>query len=278
MKRGPMFLRWKVRGRRQTAYLVKSVRIDGKPRQQIIATLCTMQTEQGNAANAWVKFERKIQTLDLSEQEQAQVYRSFEEKVPCPTHEVIEQEKRNLAGWEAWAERLKANVVPNNPPMRIDGTTTEEKNGLAIKWTVRQPVPKAGISAQYTAFLVKQDGEQVKLGKIDKRDLNGDLVSYRHAFWYQVHSALCLAHVDYETYEKTFQMLDTWIELPAREDFIGIIQSRQRWAKNSVQYDLRAVHNRFKNLSKKEREIDDVNARGSKILTEMQRSGSNVSQ
>lgn len=274
-----MFIRWKDAGKRQSAYLVKSVRIDGKPRHETIASLCSMQKEQGNTANAWVKFERAMQALDLDEQERAQIYRSFELKVPRPSQETIEQEAKTLAGWDAYFARLKANVVPDNPPVRTDMLPySQNDTGLAIKWTVEQPRPKAGVSAKYTASLLKPDGEVVRLGTIEKQDLNGDLVSYRYDFWYQVHSALCLANVDYETYETALQMLDTWVELPPRETFIRLMLNKQQWAENSMQSDLKATYKKMTRLHEKDRDLTKLRKRGDKYLSKMLRSDSNVSK
>jgi hypothetical protein len=67
-----------------TAYLVKSVRVDGKARHETIAPLVSMQWNTEGDLIGWVKLEMKVQELTLSEQERAQIYRLFAQKVSRP--------------------------------------------------------------------------------------------------------------------------------------------------------------------------------------------------
>src|SRR6266699_646459 len=228
-----MFIRWKHGRHRYTAYLVKSVRKDGKPCHEPIAKLCSITSwDAAGGLIGWAHLELKMPELHLSEDEQAHVYKLFAQKIPRPPDEMLERKKREIAALLAQIDSYEKTVVPDTPPMRTESVTTDE--ALSITWKSRN-IPHNNI--EYTASLVRQGCEPVKLGSLMEYDLTG---KYDGRFWFAVHRALCLAKVDYATYGKTIQMLETWVNPP--EDFINLIQRQLYYASYQVESEIKAAY------------------------------------
>lgn len=108
-----MFVRWKKRmstihWQKDThytlsAYIVESKRIDGKPRQKVIAFLGSIKSValQPHLAFIRVSFYRRIKEkfdeLGIKEQDIQKFTRELAEKVPFPTAEEMQDHKRQMA-------------------------------------------------------------------------------------------------------------------------------------------------------------------------------------
>lgn len=94
-----MFVRWKSRAKSRrrratghhslTAVLVESRRVDGKPRQQIISYLGTIDSEHTTAhfhcVDFWASVTRHLGALNLPEYQRLRIEKSLAERVAKPT-------------------------------------------------------------------------------------------------------------------------------------------------------------------------------------------------
>lgn len=124
-----MFVRWKARARKTlarhrfspnrpedripdilyVAYLVKSVRIDGKPRQKTIYLASIRNTRMGYVGHRlhfWKSVQAKIEPLHLSIDQQYAIKAKLLERVPDVTKESINAENEEL---NRLTSRIKAN-------------------------------------------------------------------------------------------------------------------------------------------------------------------------
>jgi len=100
-----MYVRWKRRalknGRRYhpdphllSAYLVESRRVDGKPRQRILAYLGSINERFLDATwqqrNFWLTASQKLEALDLSKEERAAIDARLQAVVPRLTQDELE--------------------------------------------------------------------------------------------------------------------------------------------------------------------------------------------
>jgi hypothetical protein len=115
-----MFVRWKRRkriakdpftfGRKHvaktdlSAVLVRCERLDGKPRQRIVAYLGTIQEGylkgEHSAAREyfWENADRRLSSLGLAKTERQEIEAALVARVPRPTAEEVEERKRFLMG------------------------------------------------------------------------------------------------------------------------------------------------------------------------------------
>ena len=94
-----MFVRWKKRKSHDekrsslSAYLVQSVRIDGKPRQKVLAFLGTLSCEEIEREHAgwWCSVEERLHGLHLDEETIEQVLQVLVQKTPRPSPEKMRE-------------------------------------------------------------------------------------------------------------------------------------------------------------------------------------------
>jgi hypothetical protein len=106
-----MFIRWKATQPRQEkwfnrgdgpyfrAYLVESVRVNGKPRQKqhylgAIKNGCLDQTY--DQAMFWQHAYKSMESLQLSEEQQEAIKAEMQKRVPIPSREAIEEYNKQL--------------------------------------------------------------------------------------------------------------------------------------------------------------------------------------
>lgn len=108
-----MFVRWKKKSRADyrmagkstpvtlhVAYLVKSERVNGKPRQKTVAYLASIKDRSiqhvTHRRYFWQRVQASLQPLHLSEQEQHAIEAKLLERVPMPTEEAFNAEMQQL--------------------------------------------------------------------------------------------------------------------------------------------------------------------------------------
>ncbi len=270
-----MFVRWKKRksddGQRSSlaAYLVQSVRLDGKPRQRVMAYLGVPQARSG----WWCDVEEKLYALHLNEGIRKQVLQTLAQKASRPSEEEM---KEAYASRAAFREQYPPPpVVPHTPPPLVPSGTTEEEEErpLLITWKVQQPRVQPRKDAQYTASLAKSvsiDGKNhlsiiTSLGSLGAHNLQGDRWGWKR-FWYQVHGSLCLAQVDRETYHETIRLLSMWVKPPTPEELVQIIQHQLNADERSTQKHLESALVAVERWLKKSDDLRTVRSRESQYF------------
>jgi hypothetical protein len=198
-----MYVRWKQHNGTPSAYLMKSVRVDGKPKQQTIAYLGSATTPVW----FWTSAEEKLATLDLSDQDKAKIYQALEAKCERPT-------AKDLADFKRQQEQWQAKRRPSIPPLL--GTTDsspDHERPLFIKWD------KTFLDG-YEAHLARETDGKIemitKLGDFDRQPKKG-----MDQFWYNVHLNLCKIGADRDTYKETMRLLGKRFDVP--KDFMQIV-------------------------------------------------------
>jgi len=108
-----MYLRWKVRGVgpatvTRSAQLVKSERVDGKPRQRIVAYLGALQDGARDVRARewfWKRLLPRLDALNLDAAERARIVAQIAEVVPRGTEVERLEEARSLAERQAAWQR-----------------------------------------------------------------------------------------------------------------------------------------------------------------------------
>ncbi len=266
-----MFVRWKKRkGERSSlaAYLVQSVRINGKPRQHVIAYLGVPRAHAG----WWCGVEEKLHVLGMDEASREQVLQTLAQKATRPT---AEQMKEADATRAAFREQYPPPpVVPQTPPpLTISGTTEAEEEGpLVITWKAR-PSFKRGKSTKYTASLARSASGAgairlsiiTVLGSLDARDLQGERWGWK-TFWYQVHCALCLSDVDRDSYYETMRLLSRWVKPPTQAELARLIQDQLKTDEWSARWHLDRALKASDKWLKKGKDLRTVRSRESHYL------------
>ncbi len=255
-----MFIRWKKSKDRYSASLVKSVRKDGKPRQKIIANLVSMEFNARGGLIAWAHLEMKVPGLALSEQDQAQVYHLFAQKVPRPPDEMLAKTKQEIAALLATIQQKEPPVVPDTPPTRPN-VALQENESQVITWAMKIDFHH---HVFYTASLLREE-KVLELGTIGQR--YDDREWARRQFWLGTHNALCLADVGTQVYKNTMQMLETWIEPLPPETMLKEIRWQNYYAEDQATKELRALYRRLDKLEAKRSEIRSIRSREEKYLT-----------
>jgi hypothetical protein len=108
-----MFVRWKVRQKpprlysldrraRQslTAVLVRSARVDGKPRQQVVAYLghfnLDMIDQPAWRKGFWERADRRLADLALDYATREKIEAALQARIPCPTDEEVRASKERF--------------------------------------------------------------------------------------------------------------------------------------------------------------------------------------
>jgi hypothetical protein len=110
-----MFVRWKTRPRAGfdgpllSAVLVRSERINGKPRQKIVACLASIrETIIDNPYRRyyfWRKVDKRLESLGLEKAEHERIVAALASRVPRPTEAELRQEDRERAESNAECHR-----------------------------------------------------------------------------------------------------------------------------------------------------------------------------
>src|SRR5258708_25558402 len=137
-----MFVRWKKRttgqGYSLSAHLVKAVRIDGKPRHQVITHLCTLQstTMQQLAPWLWQQVEARLQGVEIDAQTRERVCQAIAQNTPRATPEQMtaaaQPHEQNIAQLPALFPSLK-NSLPPVPPPAI-GPEISPRGAYQVQW------------------------------------------------------------------------------------------------------------------------------------------------
>jgi hypothetical protein len=232
-----MFVRWRKGAYTSSAYLVKAVRVDGQPRQKVIAQLCTCRTGRlsEEQPDLWGRAEYTLRTLHLDGRTREMVYQALAKKTPQLSPGRIEQA---LQAYEATLQERAERLVPDVPPEITEPDTTDKETfPFFIKWKVEQGRPKFGVPAKYTAFLAKYvmiKGKQraqvvtrLNPEAMSAEDLQGHTPYRWKQFWYQVHSELVLAQIDEHSYHAIMKRLEIWVKRPAQEELFEIGYSQK---------------------------------------------------
>ena len=126
-----MFVRWQQRKRGRTywsgfhpahagdalvATLIKSVRIDGKPRQQVIAYLGTARTE-GHQIHFWQDVLKRLDGVELTPEDRGKAVEQIAAKVGWLTREQVQGHITALI--ELWGAQASEYVKPSEfEPLR----------------------------------------------------------------------------------------------------------------------------------------------------------------
>ena len=276
-----MFVRWKAGRSWRSAFLIKSVRKNGKPRGEVLGKLCSARIEDEQFARPWAEAELNMIALGLDSAEQAHIRELLLQQMPRPSEEKIEQAKREVVQDAA----LLARMVPDIPPIIGKADTTEGDSPYFITWKVEQPRPKFGVPARYTAFLAKRgtvNGKSIvqivtrlHLKAMNELDLQGisklrngtTIVSHNwRTFWYQVHCALILTQIDESTYQSIMHRLDTWVKRPTQEELIDFIQDHLYWDNWLLQNKMRELERGMERCLKHSDELRTVLSHSSSYL------------
>lgn len=275
-----MFVRWKKRlssdkkSYSLAAYLIEAVRINGKPRQKVIAHLCTIKSHklEKEDAGLWCSVEDRVKKLGLSEETEERIYRSIAEKTPRSTPEkMAESRARSEAldreyGVSAYMKEFSARpVVPDIPNALVDSPTTEIDEKLFLLWKVDNQRPKDASLATYTVSLAKDASKKKPeivqvLGKIQAQEMKGD-TKWKHGwkdFWFSVHFSLCLVAADYNMYRLVMDRIAQWVKLPAKEEYTDIIKNKLRLAEWTVEKELDTAKAKYDKAIQKRIDVYDV--------------------
>lgn len=196
-----MFVRWKKRsGAYGETYLVRTVRINGKPRHQVITHLCTLKsaTMQQLDARLWGQIEAALEQVAIDASTKERIYQAIASKTPRPSPEQIAEAARlhqqHLAKLEAMFPNRRP-IVPEMPP--AIGPAVEPAGNYSVQW-------KRDAPARYQVFLVKLTPHHgpprreivTRLASIEEQHLLKQPVWSWRQFWYSVHCALCSQQVE----------------------------------------------------------------------------------
>lgn len=268
-----MFVRWKKRPHRQslsyslTALLVQAVRIEGKPRQHVLANLGTLHSSQLDQEQpAW--WARLLQTLDrlqLDDTTRARILESIAQKTPRPANDLIDEVRTQRAYWASQIDT--SNRVPAVPPRFTEtAQPTLPPGPLALSWKVDQPWPKRGLDARYHVSLVQKSENDrkthtlVQLATIFRCDLRGEsraLWPWKR-FWFNVHTALCFADVNHATYQECLHLLGAYVRLPTEPEWQELIAMTLKSRQRTVDQQIKEAIARTERLLEQARKLDCV--------------------
>jgi hypothetical protein len=266
-----------------SAYLVQSKRVDGKPRQEVIAFLGSVtrkDIEKGKPVfRLWRDIEEVFSKLQLDIATKEMVYKAFAEKTPRPSAEEIDKEEQEHKAMLAkyGMDKPSPPRPPDTPPLLgTQDTMPDVERPLFIKW-------KREYKGEYHAFLAKAamlgEKEKVeiitKLASLEYKDFGktrtwNDKVLVQaswKSFWYTVHMALCKAKVDYSTYHEAMRLLGKRIEQPSHEELLQLIQEKQTSAEKSIESDIDETVARYGRLQKKQAELKETYSFSSQYLS-----------
>lgn len=250
-----MYLRWKDGPGWLRVSLVRSVRRNGQPRQEILGSFSVRQDGEGRAALAWNMLEDQLTDMALAANDREKMYQLFARRIPRPSddelqarrlqseqHEARRQEMLRQYFGEDWQQRP---VVSSTPPVFRDEPLHENEPHL-ITWKVEPAAPKFHKPAVYTAFLARgvlaSGCKPLKLGDIPAPVLAGTIssdgktvVSHKwQTFWYDTHHALILAEVTVDAYHQVMSQLAHWVKRPTREEMVLIVEHQLYWERSQL--------------------------------------------
>jgi hypothetical protein len=270
-----MFIRWKKRKRSEgqdvfDIYLVKSERIDGKPRQKVLASLYTIESKDlpVEQPDIWGSLEYALQMLKMEEVTRERLFQDLAQKTPRPSPEAIQKSLTKKIA----QERASTKGLPKDPPLLYSPEVVKEDNVLFIKWG------RDMYGDTYYASLAKRldIGGEVQhtvitsLATIEGRYLKGmirhgdtlETPSEREEFWYQAHRSLCKAKVDYDTYHTTVRLLSYRVQVLKQDEMRQLVQKRLTTAEKHAQSQINAAIESFNRWDKRKRSLQDMRAFG----------------
>ncbi|HEU5382120.1 MAG TPA: hypothetical protein VFV38_42430 [Ktedonobacteraceae bacterium] len=264
-----MYLRWKDGAVWLRVSLVRSVRRNGQPRQEILGSFSVRQDAEGRAALAWNMLEDQLADLPLAAGEREKARQLFAQRLPRPDDDELQARRRLSEQHEAqrqevlchyfgedWQQRLA--VVSSTPPPAGDVTLQEGEPCLVV-WKVEPGAPKFHKPAVYTAFLARGalSKKRVKLGDIPAPALTGMMTTSEgkmvvshpwQAFWYSAHHALVLAGIPVDGYRQVMRQLAHWVKRPTQEDMVLIVEDRLYWEQRMIDGRLRELDGAMRRL------------------------------
>ena len=132
-----MFVRWKRYALQRSVdttlkvFLVRSMRVAGRPRQQTVCYLASIRA-QYQAAPAhrqafWHRVDQRLMRLPLDAATRQQLEHQLATVIPRPTGEELQQ----VAAQRAWLEQIAAGMIAH-PPRMVLGLCGEPAGGGGV--------------------------------------------------------------------------------------------------------------------------------------------------
>jgi len=255
-----------------SAYLMQSVRVNGKPRQKSIAFLISISRKDIEAGEIslqlWEHIVTTVIELALDEPTKEKVYAAIAEKTPRPPQASLEKAEQKAKELLASGKLPKPFVpMPSAPPLLgTKDTSNDTERPLYIKWINEH-------SGKYAASLIKEttdaNGKKQRiriahLGPIKPNQFAKMHTNYRkeivvntewQAYWYQVHRSLSLAQVDRETYQETFRLLGKRVELPQPEELRQCIKAGYANERREIEVRMKELLEKHDQLEQKQQDF-----------------------
>jgi hypothetical protein len=228
-----------------SAYLVRSQRINGKPKHQVLAFLGSLESEHLAEKKPawWVRVGQNLTPLNLDEYSTEQIFQALAQKTPRPTEEEMIVARKKDAAFEAYINKTLSHVGSDAPPLvRPECGTTEkeieDQSGLKFQWDKRGPYrnPMTGETTRerryYLALTQRLNTGKytvvTKLGYVRATDLKKSLYGGWEEFWFKTHAALILANVERDTYDLAMRLIGCHVSPP--DDMATLVQEQQEKA------------------------------------------------